>query len=383
MSPRESEKSPPKSLKVRPKSQPAPLGKRTPTLKDIAAHVGVSQATVSAILNEAPTASNFADNTRREVKEAAQLLGYRINPLARALRRVRSGVLGCILYNHFDVYYSRVSEVAESYAKERGYELVVVSMGYDLKRLEACLSHMAAWRVEGILLMLGGRPLSPDILAMLDRINPPFVIGDSEDSGSQGSVSRFTRRSGELVAEHLWSLGHRNVAIVGENPNNLHSRERVRGVEEYFQAQGAVLEPRLRIPVPTGAHGPNAGYLCTREALQSGLKFSAIICMNDLFAFGSLAALREKGVKVPEQCSVTGFDDPPLDLDGTEVNRLSRYAAPPLTTVRLPMREICREAMRRLICKVEASEEEAAYSVEQQPRLIVRESTCPPGKMRA
>jgi len=354
---------------------------RGPTLRDIAERVGVSQATVSAILNNAPNAGAFAEKTRAEVRKAADALGYRINPLAQALRRKRSGVIGCVLYNQHDIYYARAIEVAERYAKERGFSVAVASMGYDFGHFEACLLQMAAWRVEGLLFMLGGRALPSKLSAMLRKLEVPYLIGDSEDGEAPSSVSQFSHQSGRVAAEHLYGLGHRTYCALGVNRSNLHSSERLRGAEEFLRERGVSIPEALCIGVPKGVHGPNAGHVCAGMALESGLGFTAVLCMNDLIAMGALARFREAGMDVPTNCSVVGFDDLSLDADGLEENRLGRFLSPPLTTVRLPMQEICKEAVRRLLSKVEDSASEASYRVEHQPRLIVRASTAAPRAM--
>lgn len=351
-------------------------GMRGPTLRDIAERVGVSQATVSAILNGGPNAGAFAQKTQLEVRKAAEALGYRINPLAQALRRKRSGVIGCMMFNQHDIYYARAAEVAERYAKEHGYGIAVTSMGYDFSRFKSCMSQMAAWRVEGLLIMLGGRSLPAGLASALGKLDVPYLIGDAEDGSDSPSVSKFGHLSGHLAMGHLCDLGHRHICVLGVNPSNLHSSERLRGAEELLAERGLNMSPELRISVPAGLHGPNAGYVCAELALNTGVPFSAALCLNDLLALGALALFRDRGVAVPDSCSLVGFDDLSLDADSSEENRLGRFLTPSLTTVRLPMQEICQEAMRRLLSRVQNCEAEASYRIERQPKLIVRDSTA-------
>jgi len=289
----------------------------------------VSQATVSIILNEAPAAQNFSEKTRQQVREAAEALGYRINPLARALRRKRSGVLGCVLWSHQDIYYARFVEIAETFARERGYDFVVTSMGYDLDRFETCLNQMMAWRAEGLLLMLGGRVLEQRLAERLKKNAVPYVIGDSAEPGQLQSAALFSYRSGQLLAEHLYTLGHRNFGVVGVHPSNLHSSERLRGATEFLAGVGVTIDQNAQIAIPEGKFGPEAGYECTEALLNCCRRFTALIALNDLLALGALAALRARGVVVPNDCSVAGFDDISLDYTGADQNRLGQYLAPP------------------------------------------------------
>lgn len=347
-----------------------------PTLRDVAERVGVSLATVSVILNNAPTADNFSEQTRNLVRQAAAELGYTVNPLARALRRKRSGVLGCILFNRQDIYYTRFVAVAEAYAREQGYDFVVNSMGYDLDRFESCLAQMLAWRVEGLMLMLGGHVLPPNLKARLLACNMPYILGDSVEPGQPNSAALFSYRSAPLLAEHLYLLGHRRFAVAGVKPANVHSSERLRGLEDWLATVGIGIHPRLKAEIQDGHFGAHAGHACALALLEAGEPFTALVCLNDLVALGALTALAEQGVSVPAACSVVGFGDIPLDYAGAEENRLGRYMSPPLTTVRLPMREFAREAMRRLVSRVARKEDEARYSVELQPVLIARASTA-------
>lgn len=361
---------------------PRRRGNRSPTLLDIAEHVGVSQATVSAILSDGPNANAFAETTRVSVRAAADKLGYKVNPLARALRRARSGVIGCISCNQHDLYYARTVEVAELYARDCGYGIAAASMGYDFKRFDYCISLMTAWRVEGLLLFVGGRSLPQDALDQLGELGIPIQVGDgdADADASASSIARFIAQSGWLAADHLVALGHSSIGVIGSNPNNLHSSERLKGIGERLLEAGLDLPDSHCFRTPAELHGPHAGYACTLAVLDSGATFTALACLNDLTAMGALTALRERGVAVPGDCSVIGFDDLALDAEASEQNRLGNFLNPPLTTVRLPTRELCQDAMRRLLSRIEHPDVDVPREVDLRPRLILRSSTDRPGR---
>lgn len=350
---------------------------RPPTLRDIARRVGVSQATVSAILSESSQANAFAESTRNEVKAAAEAMGYTSNPLARALRRTRSGVLGCLLFNQLDIYYARLAQLLEAQAREAGYGFVGASMGYDFGKLESCLGQLTAWRVEGIVLMLGGRPAPERLLNRLRNLGIPYVLGDSTEEGQPSAVANFAFASGMVAAEHLYELGHRDLAVMGVNPRNLHSQQRLAGLESALAARGLGLRDDAKVALPDGLHGPDAGFAGTETILDSAIRFTALVCLNDLLALGALAALREAGLRVPDDVSVLGFDDVALDVEGSEANRLGRFTCPPLTTVRLPAQEICRVAMNSLVARLKPETAGLEALPEQAPLLVLRGSTGP------
>jgi LacI family transcriptional regulator len=348
-----------------------------PTLRDIAERVGVTQGTVSAVLNNAPRAQRFSEETRQRIRTAAAELGYRVNPLARALRKTRSGMIGCLLYNQPDLYNGHMLHWAEAALRAKGYDLAIASMGYDKSRLEPCLAQMAAWRVEGLLVWLGGRVPDAAMLSAFNRFPAPCIVVDSGAPERQHTAARFNREAGRAIARHLLDLGHRKFAVLGGTPGGLHAHDRINGLREALCEAGVSFEEKHVFGVRNDLIGPSAGRQCADDFIQAGMPATAIVCVNDFIAIGALRCLNEHGVDIPGALSIATIDDLCLDYAASEANRLCAYLTPSLTAIRVPLPDVGREAAERLMRQIASGAQLTTYAAEHAPILIVRESTGP------
>ncbi len=360
-------------------SRPKPERRRAPTLQDVADRAGVSPSTVSAVLNDSPRARSFFPETKERVRVAAQELGYCPNPLAKTLKRNRSGVVGAVLFSQHSFYYGPPLWAAEKSAKELGYEIVTADMGYDPGRLPQCLQSLAAWRTEGLLLFTGGHRLAESEMRAIQDMGVPFVRAGTRRADEPCSSLVFNNfGAGRSLALHLAQLGHRRIGVIAANASNEQSEERVAGILAALKASGADLSPGRLIRVRDHDVGIGAGYRYTAEILELSPDLTALVCLNDGMAVGALRRLWELGRRVPKDISVTGFDDVWLGPEPSDENRLGPYLTPALTTIRAPLEMVGGEAMRML---VEMLRDDGARRVKRVveflPELVIRESTGP------
>lgn len=350
-----------------------------PTLREIAARVGVTAPTVSAVLNNSPRAERFSKATCDKIREVADEMGYAPNYLAQTLKRKHSGLIGVLMFGMDTMYYGRALEGADAAARAAGYELVTASMGFDPARFDRCVQMLAAWRVEGIMLMMSGRPLDEAAVAKLARLRVPVVSGGSRQGDLLAVGAGFDHEAGLLLAKHLLDLGHTRIGMIGADPTNRnhHASERVRAVGEAMAAAGHPLRPDWVIPGGGGHVGVSSGYQTARQLLDHAKDITAVIAMNDVFAIGAMRQINERGIAVPEELSVGSFDDLCLDNTNNEDNRIGVYLSPPLTTVRVPLRALGSGTIQLLLQEIGAETEPGdPYG----PELIIRSSTGPAAK---
>ncbi len=350
-----------------------------PTLADIAKIVGVSPSTVSAVLNNMPRVRNYSAETISRIREVAQKMGYMPNPLARTLKKTRSGLIGFVMLSRHSHYYDQLLQGAEAYVREVGYELVTGDMGFDSGHLETCIQRLLAWRVEGLFLMTGGRVIAPKILAMLNGTGIPFVKGGVHHPDDTCVCIDFDNyEAGVLLARHLTGLGHRHVGVLAAGKNNHQANERIRGIKDVLKEAGLKL-PALHIVRAVNADvGLAAGYRYTARLLEQKASITAIICMNDLLAVGALRYLHENKVAVPQTLSVTGFDDLCLDSLTNPENRLGAFVSPSLTTIHTPLYDMGRATIKVLVDMIESPDtSRPKQTTTFSPHLIIRESTGP------
>ena len=327
-------------------------------LDDVARKAGVSPSTVSRVLNNT---GRVKASTRARVLRIAEAMRYRPDIHARTLAGGRSHTLGLIVSNLENPFFLDIFHSVEAQARRRGYDLVVANTGYQPKRLESAVRWMQGHRLAGMALVV-----SEQVHALLEELptgTTPIAFYDANVTGPQVSSIRTNYYGGmQKAVRYLHSLGHRRMAFVGHHaalqPLQERKRSFVAAVERY--------EGQVRHGLAAGTDGPGGGHEATRRLLESDLAPTAILCVNDFMALGVLRALREAGLRVPEDVSVIGFDN----------IHLSEFTAPPLTTVNVP-----REQIGRAICDALLPEAEDGRAPTHEhviePELLIRDSTGP------
>jgi LacI family transcriptional regulator len=306
---------------------------KTPTVKmrDVAEKCGVSIGTVSIILNGAPLARYFSADTKERVKKAAKALGYHPNAMARSLRNSRSHTVGVMFFDITDPFCTPILRGIENALFEASYVPIVTDAHNQKSRFERYLEMMLERQVEGLIVVANWLFVDIKILGDLaDRNIPTVIIGWEDKSDSVSSVMVDNEAGVRLALEHLYLLGHQKIAFIRGPKSLIDSAPRWTGIQKFAQAAGWEIDPKRVVDLPD-CFDPDLGfenaYRLTKELISRGRDFTALMAFDDLTACGAIRALSEAGIKVPDQCSVVGFDDVAP----------SALLTPALTTVRQPL----------------------------------------------
>ena len=322
-------------------------------LEDVARRAGVSTATVSRVLNNIGVVK---ESTRARVLRAVGDLKYSPNMNARALASSASRTIGLVVSNLANPFFVDIYCSLEEQALSQGYEVLVSQTGYEPERLVAAVQTMLGRRVAGLALVV-----SEIDGALLEELAARPIRTAVYDVGrpypNMVSIKTDYRGGMRKIAEYLHDLGHRRMAFVGHHTllGPLSDRR------EVFLDVMKRYEPEVVCTTVADTDGFAGGHAAARELVDSGFEPTAILCVNDVMAFGVCRYLRERGLRVPEDVSVTGFDD----------IALAAHAAPSLTTAHVARAEIGRQLFESLAGELTNEE------IRIEPELIVRESSGP------
>jgi LacI family transcriptional regulator len=342
------------------------------TIRDVAKESGFSSTTVSIVLNNAPLARYIPATTKKRIERAAKKLGYRPNLFARSLRSKRSHTVGVMVFDMTDPYCTLVLRGIENTLYQASYLPILTDVHNERSRFERYLEMMLDRRVEGLIVLANWLFLDINLLADLEKSSiPTAIIGCELETDSISSVIVDNELGAHLAVEHLHSLGHRKIGFIRGPKALSDSGPRWRGIRNFAKSVDLELDPRLILDLPESRDPISsfeAGYKLTEEIIRRKRPFTAILAFDDMTSFGAIRALAKAGVRVPEQCSVIGFDD---------VAACALYT-PPLTTVRQPMEVMGATAVNIVVDGIngvlEKRETTAAHR-KVAPELVVREST--------
>src|ERR1700684_562305 len=318
-----------------PKSRRVPEASRKKsaavTIRDVAESSGFSSATVSIVLNNAPLARYIPDITKGRIQRAASQLGYRPNLFARSLRGRRSHTVGVMVFDMTDPYCTLVLRGIENTLYQSSFLPILTDVHNERSRFERYLEMLLDRRIEGLVVLANWLFLDINLLADLEKNSiPTSIIGCELKGDAMSSVIVDNEVGGYLALEHLHSLGHRKVAFIRGPKALSDSSPRWRGVRNCAKACGLEIDSRLIVDLPESRDPLSsfeAGKKLTEDLIKQKRAFTAILAFDDMTAFGAIRALSKCGLRVPEHCSVIGFDDVAA----------SALYTPPLTTVRQPM----------------------------------------------
>lgn len=351
------------------------------TLADVARESGFSPSTISIVLNEAPISKYVAAKTKEHIRAVAKRLDYRPDAFGRSLRKRRSHTIGVMIFDISDPFCTLILQGIEKNLHPTEFLPFIVDAHNQREQFERYLAMLLEYRVEGLIVVANWLFIDIDMLSELERHRVPTVLVGSEmPGGPLGSVLVNNEQGGYVALQHLYSLGHRKIAFI-RGPRPLwDSSRRWDGVLR-FAAEVNLKMPKKWIAEVTGSSESNSsfdeGRSLTRAMLEQDPGFTALMAFDDLTAFGAVRALRNFGRRVPEDCSVLGFDDVP-------------YAAlfnPSLSTVRQPMEKMGSIAVERILDEIQQGGEvaQAKGRVDLlQPEIVQRESTAairPKGKV--
>ncbi|MGA6985222.1 MAG: LacI family DNA-binding transcriptional regulator [Terriglobales bacterium] len=356
-----------KSESSRKRSQSAAV-----TIRDVAERSGFSSATVSIVLNNAPLSRYIPDTTKGKIQRAAQHLGYRPNLFARSLRGRRSQTVGVMVFDMTDPYCTLVLRGIENTLFQSSFLPILTDVHNERSRFERYLEMLLDRRIEGLVVLANWLFVDINVLADLEKNNiPTATVGRELKNDRISSVIVDNEAGARVALEHLHSLGHRKIAFI-RGPRQLFDTEpRWRGVRTLARERNLEIDPRLVVDLPESGDPFSSfeqGYKLTEELLRRRRPFTALMAFDDMTAFGAIRALAKAGIRVPDQCSVVGFDD---------VAPAAIYS-PALTTVRQPMEVMGTTAATIVLEAINAGlEKKPTRTIHRRivPELMVREST--------
>ena len=329
------------------------------TIRDVARRAGVSISTVSRVLNDTTAVQ---EDKRRSVLEAVEALGYSPNPAARSLLGKKTGGIGVLLPYVSGEFFAELLNGFDEAAQDSGCFLVISTSHRHRDEFNAAIRAMDK-RVDGLIIM------APELEAegVASILNSGRVVSFINTSVEEGTadVLNFDNFGGAFaLTRHLLGLGHRRIALVEGPLGAWDAQERLRGYRAAMAEKGIDDTASLEFE---GEYTPAAGYAATGAILETVPRPTAIIAANDDCAAGVLSALSRAGIRMPDEMAVAGFDG--ITSAG--------YMLPPLTTVRVPIREIGSQSIRRLIARLGAEEGTTVARHEVVPvELVVRKSTA-------
>jgi DNA-binding LacI/PurR family transcriptional regulator len=342
------------------------------TIRDVAKESGFSSTTVSIVLNNAPLARYIPATTKKRIERAAKKLGYRPNLFARSLRSKRSHTVGVMVFDMTDPYCTLVLRGIESTLYQSSFLPILTDVHNERSRFERYLEMLLDRRVEGLIVLANWLFLDINLLGDLEKSSiPTAIIGVELKTESISSVIVDNEVGAHMAIEHLFSLGHRKIAFIRGPKALADSAPRWKGIRNFAKESGLEIDARLTLDLPESRDPISsfeAGYKLTEDLIKQKRPFTSILAFDDMTAFGAIRALTKAGLRVPEQCSVIGFDD---------VATCALYS-PPLTTIRQPMQTMGATAVGIVVDGINAvleKRDNPAMHRKVAPELVVREST--------
>jgi LacI family transcriptional regulator len=342
------------------------------TIRDVARESGYSASTVSIVLNSAPLSRYIPADTKERIQTAARRLGYRPNPLARSLRSQRSNIVGVMVFDITDPFCTPILRGLENSLYQANYLSFLADAHNEPHRFERYLEMLLDRRVEGLVVIANWLMTDIKLLADLtERQIPTVIAGRAFDIENVSTVSVDNEGGACLALEHLYRLGHRDIAFLRGPKTLASSGQRWKGIRSFAQSSGLRLDPKRIAELPESLD-PNssfeAGAQLTMELLRHGKSFTALMAYDDVTALGALRALKNNGLRVPEDCSVIGFDD---------VAQAS-LSVPSLTTIRQPMEAMGSMSVGLILDAIKAVHQKRDIPAVRRKipaELVVREST--------
>lgn len=328
-------------------------------IKEVARLAKVSTATVSRTINGS---DKVTAETAERVRQAIETLKFYPNTNARALGSGRSSLYGLIISDITNPFFPELVKSFEDVAVQFGQEVLIANTNYDPHRMELCVSRMLQRKVDGVAIMTS--EMEDHLVDEMNSRRIPLVFLDTGTPQKGISNISIDYASGiDAAVAHLSSLGHTAIGFISGPMDLASARVRRRAFVNSLKRKGLNLNREL---IEEGNHRMDGGHEAMARLLQKRERPTAVLTSNDMTAIGALGAIFERGLKVPQDISLIGFDD----------IELSAFTQPGLTTVRLSRKEIAKVAFRALYsAKDNALARGSEFII--QPTLVERKSTGP------
>jgi LacI family transcriptional regulator len=353
-----------------------PLAMRKPnpstdpaTIRDVARLAAVSVATVSNVLN---SARQVAPETRERVLKAVQALGYSPHAAARSMRGRSSGLIGLIVADITNSFFTSLVHAVERAANAQGFAVVLCNSDEDLEREQRHLQLLRTQRVDGIILAATGQRSSARVTALSQLRAPVVLVDRGLDELGLDAVVLDNRRAALEATRHILSFGHRRVAMIGGPPSISTGAERLAGYREALHEAGLAYDPS-RVRDAGFREEPAYDATCELLALPATRRPTALFAANSLIAIGVMRAVADAGLRCPEDVSVVSIDD----------FAWANAFRPRLTTVAQPVDAMGETAVRLLMGRLDGSAPPEPRTEVMAPFLVVRDSCSAPARGRA
>ena len=326
------------------------------TIKDVAREASVSIATVSRVFNDVAV---VREETARRIRAVAASLRYAPHGGARSLITNRTNTLGVLLPDLYGEFFSELIHGIDLTARRSGYHILVSRSWEGRTEIEEAMRAMRG-RVDGLLLM--SPHIDEEALMNVPATLPVVLLCSEAKDKSLSSVTIQNSRGARDMVGHLIANGHRRIAIIRGSAGNFDAAERLKGYRAALREGGIETNPEFECD---GDFTEAGGYAAAIELISRDPRPTAIFAANDSMAIGAMSALRESGVRVPEDIAVAGFDDIPL----------ARYMDPPLSSVHVPISDLGARGVEILLDAITHKDEHTRRRARVSTRLVIRPST--------
>ena len=331
------------------------------TIKDVAALAGISYTTVSHVVNNSRPVSA---QVRRKVESAIAELNYVPSAVARSLKAQSTATIGLLVPNSVNPYFAELARGIEDYCERNGYCVILCNSDDDPVKQRSYLRVLLEKRIDGLVVASVGGERA--LIESLSAVRTPMVIVDRDLQGVAADLVCIDHeQGGYLATRHLLELGHRDIACINGPAQTSVARMRLAGYRRALREYGIEAAPERIVDSDFTSPG---GYQAA-GLLLDGPRPTAIFAANDMIGMGVLRAAAERGIKVPSELSVIGFDD----------IQLCRYVYPALTTVGQCIGQLGEMAAERLLARIGGGLTGLATQQVVAPRIVTRESTAPRG----
>lgn len=325
-------------------------------IKDVAKLAGVSVAAVSKYLK---TPENMREETRQRIADAIRELNYRPNPFAQSLRTGKTNIIAIAIPEVENPYFNKMFNLLQEYCEDRGL-LAMVLKNSNPEQAKNAASILKSGLVDGVICYDEGQA---DTLIMELEVSVPVVkVGPVTDSDYAATVGIDLRTGIKKLCAHLEETGVRRLGYIGPD-SDMSSKQKIGAIRSYCESSELYLDPKVFL---TGCHTYSGGFDCCQKLLDSGVKLpDAIIVESDMIALGVLKCLARRDIDVPGTVRLSGYDN-------TDISAMSN---PSLTSVHIPLEDICLSALNMLWAMMQG---EAVSPVTFHTDLEIRTSTMPP-----
>lgn len=325
------------------------------TIKDVSDLAGVSQATVSRVINGT---SRVSHDKKLKVERAIQELGYRPNSIAQALASSRTGSVGVVVPELGGSFFSGILDAIESQLRKFGYHVVVTAGSNTEQGQREAVEFLLGRRVDA--LILHTQSLTDDYLIELDEKGIPTVLVNRfVPELAKNCIDIDNELGGFSATQYLIRMGHKQIACITGPLDKSDARGRLQGYRKALEEAGIEYNEAL---VCEAGFTESSGVSAMNKLLRRGAKYTAIFACNDHMAVGAFTVLNENNIKVPEDVSLVGFDDAIF----------ARYLTPGLSTIDFPIEEMSKEAVQLVIQKLNKKKPDVRFKLS--PSLVIRES---------